>query len=384
MPKFLYGTMCYSAANWAYPLGHRPLPAPWYANNVNWYNNHVSRPHPGAHPIPGHMITYFTADHFWKHTPWGSPGTSPNDDRSRALGPCGVLQRPGGEGHVPEGIFDARDMHFRNKHVTEWQVGSVVEAAFAITANHGGGYTYRLCRVPQHGATQSSVSEACFQATPPPQFHGSTQWAQYGSDVNTRKPIQAVRTTWGTFPPGSMWTKNPIPAFRCTSGGLHGHAFDGITPNPHGCTQLNFPPAHADLAGFGGHSDSRRHLIDTFKFQIVDKLKVPDLPPGDYVLGWRWDCEQTFQVWTQCSNIKIVSAPASPVPIQLFDNQTSGSGKMGKVLGMSAARQSVTAGIAVLTAMVAMISLAAVILRRRAMLKRSMYRDMDILESTEE
>ena len=27
-----------------------------------------------------------------------------------------------------------------------------------------------------------------------------------------------------------------------------------------------------------------------------DDLKVPNLPPGDYVLGWRWDCEESTQV----------------------------------------------------------------------------------------
>ena len=25
-------------------------------------------------------------------------------------------------------------------------------------------------------------------------------------------------------------------------------------------------------------------------------VKVPHLPPGDYVLGWRWDCEESTQV----------------------------------------------------------------------------------------
>ena len=31
---------------------------------------------------------------------------------------------------------------------------------------------------------------------------------------------------------------------------------------------------------------------------IVDRVIVPkDLPPGDYVIGWRWDCEQTPQIW---------------------------------------------------------------------------------------
>merc|ERR1712142_945566 len=31
-----------------------------------------------------------------------------------------------------------------------------------------------------------------------------------------------------------------------------------------------------------------------YDLTIVDKLQLPgDLVPGDYVLGWRWDCEES-------------------------------------------------------------------------------------------
>ena len=40
--------------------------------------------------------------------------------------------------------------------------------------------------------------------------------------------------------------------------------------------------------------------------EVVDKVLIPaDLPAGDYVLGWRWDCEQTPQVWSSCSDVTI-------------------------------------------------------------------------------
>jgi len=43
-----------------------------------------------------------------------------------------------------------------------------------------------------------------------------------------------------------------------------------------------------------------------FAFNIVDKVKIPDgLESGDYVLSWRWDAEQTKQVWMQCSDVRI-------------------------------------------------------------------------------
>jgi len=42
--------------------------------------------------------------------------------------------------------------------------------------------------------------------------------------------------------------------------------------------------------------------------EIVDVLKLPDgLKPGKYVLNWRWDCEETAQVWQSCSDVEIVA-----------------------------------------------------------------------------
>jgi len=39
----------------------------------------------------------------------------------------------------------------------------------------------------------------------------------------------------------------------------------------------------------------------------VDRLAVPTtLAPGLYVLGFRWDAEQTSQVWSSCADVEIV------------------------------------------------------------------------------
>ena len=29
----------------------------------------------------------------------------------------------------------------------------------------------------------------------------------------------------------------------------------------------------------------------------MDTVKVPKVPAGEYVVGWRWDCEESAQVW---------------------------------------------------------------------------------------
>merc|ERR1711871_1523919 len=41
-------------------------------------------------------------------------------------------------------------------------------------------------------------------------------------------------------------------------------------------------------------------------YSIVDRVVVPaDLEPGDYLLSWRWDCEQTHQIWQNCADVRI-------------------------------------------------------------------------------
>ena len=49
------------------------------------------------------------------------------------------------------------------------------------------------------------------------------------------------------------------------------------------------------------------HGFGDFKFTLVDEVRVPPgLEPGAYALSWRWDCEQTPQVWNSCADITVV------------------------------------------------------------------------------
>ena len=45
---------------------------------------------------------------------------------------------------------------------TEWVAGGVAEVGWGIIANHGGGYSYRLCR----RAEGEALTEECFQQMP--------------------------------------------------------------------------------------------------------------------------------------------------------------------------------------------------------------------------
>lgn len=44
---------------------------------------------------------------------------------------------------------------------------------------------------------------------------------------------------------------------------------------------------------------------DPYNTLIGDDVVVPTVAPGKYVLGIRWDCEKSAQVWTNCADIEI-------------------------------------------------------------------------------
>ena len=58
----------------------------------------------------------------------------------------------------------------------------------------------------------------------------------------------------------------------------------------------------------GANSKELQKLIESQganSFNIVDQVKVPEGLTGDFVFQWRWDSEQTAQVWTQCAVVTI-------------------------------------------------------------------------------
>ena len=85
--------------------------------------------------------------------------------------------------------------------------------------------------------------------------------------------------------------KNPIPLLG-SQDGLPDVGRYGIIPSN---TPVFTPPCNDTKmctnmgdGGAGGNIANR--------LEIVDSLKIPAaLAPGEYVLGWRWDCEQSNQ-----------------------------------------------------------------------------------------
>jgi len=189
---------------------------------------------------------------------------------------------------------NAEDFEFHDVVVTEWTIGGTEVAGWGQVANHGGGYSYRLCKLGPGG--KADLTEECFQQTPL-RFASDMSWVQVGEDESSKVSFKANRTREGTVPKGSEWTKNPIP--NCA--GLGGGFGDPDASCPGG---LQFP---APAPGLFGQGANIHPGVGLFQWTLMDELEVPsNLSPGDYVLSFRWDCEQTPQVWSACADIKLV------------------------------------------------------------------------------
>ena len=165
---------------------------------------------------------------------------------SPVFGPCGSLGgQPLGCDNDGEGNFgdccssncdsfalgeNAEDYAWHHPPVTEWKAGSFQEVAWFVNANHAGGYSYRLCKMPKGGIGE--VTEECFQQTPL-DFVGDQQWVQYLEDRKSghRTELKVLQTTEGTFPAGSMWRANPLLPHMEEGGSSaydRGHVIDNI------------------------------------------------------------------------------------------------------------------------------------------------------------
>lgn len=243
--------------------------------------------------------------------PWRFPGSAPV---SNACGLNGGGVCSGETGTGAEAFFGYKQGH-RGTDLppllkqTTWIAGTDVEVAWGITANHGGGYQYRLCRVADEaGRPVQDVSEECFQRTPL-DFVGDKQWIQFGAGADTgrRFEIPATRVSSGVLPEGSTWTKNPVPACNDVPRlGGHNHVCAGPMFTPPLPGVFGFGPG-ACATGVPSEACTLEQMASrTMDFGIVDKVHIPaNLEPGDYVLGFRWDCEQLAQVWSQCADVKI-------------------------------------------------------------------------------
>merc|ERR1712217_11450 len=118
----------------------------------------------------------------------------------------------------------------------------------------------------------------------------------------TKIKINSTFVSEGTSPAGSTWQMNPIPGY--------------VIVNPKDrmwkCCERWFEPPCDDTDPVP--KDDHHALVQPGlcsgewlnNVTFYDQLRVPDhLEPGEYVLGFRWDCESSAQVWQSCADITI-------------------------------------------------------------------------------
>lgn len=253
-----------------------------------------------------------------KYHPWRAPGYAPTVD------PCGVAGAYLIGDEVPpgsqRGALGSKLPKLGVK--TEWTAGGVAEAGWMVGTNHGGGYVYSLC------PANETLTEECFERTTLA-FAGDRHTIRY-LDNGTQFDIPAVEVSVGTWPQGSAWRRNPIPACNCDQGwnctleeGTMASAYaDEPRPEPAHLTGNTCETGTQFPVPFDYGYGDKFHFIeykedspDRFMWAIVDQLKVPDVLEGEYVLRWRWDCEQTPQVWSHCADVTIKAAAQTPKPM---------------------------------------------------------------------
>jgi len=277
--------------------------------------------------------------------PWRAPGSAPVlGSGCGVAGGANVPMPNGGEAPVdypqyPLGM-DGKDLP--EKKPTVWQIGSTQEVSFAFFANHGGGYQYRLCR-------KGNISEECFQKNPL-KFNGKHSWIQY-ADLAKGKGRKVIDRLLAhpddVIPKKSQWARNPIPmCFECNQDAC-GSARPNLTERisecgftrailqneTYPCTtgKLHHPPVYGgdvwyrqdtcrqkcamaggtvlglcDKVQFPSPVDNLSGFANLGNFSIVDKVEIPStLEPGEYLMSWRWDAEQSSQIWQNCADISL-------------------------------------------------------------------------------
>ena len=327
-----------------------------------WFSNNVEIPDPGTLPASMRSMEPEVRGgkrDVWRTHPWRAPGTAPVYGSG-----CGVagghptLEYANG-GVPPLGVplgFDGAALPASTLGPARWLRGGVAEVAWAMSANHAGGYAYRLCKAD----TPGGVTESCFReghlsfartrggprsyaASPAEIFAGAALDVLPTASPDAARDVAAGAAT---SPAGSEWARVAVPTCReCAS--AYDQCGAPLLPTPGldygsqwnlqvncyarcagsassrdagACPDATQFPVASPPTGEASDGEERASASrstpprysgygkNIWEWSILDAVEVPaDLEPGAYVLSWRWDCEQSAQVWQNCADVEIVA-----------------------------------------------------------------------------
>ena len=301
--------------NWDHCPG-TPKPPPTYLDKKYWTANFNATP--GSY------------EDIFKFNPWRAPGHAPVSDACGMAGgtPVEVFNAGAYNATVYAKQGDLGTVVLQPRPTgTVWRRGGVAKTRWQQTAAHGGGYMYRLC------PANEPLTEECFKRHPL-EFATPHKHRAIFADSSKDHDINATYVSDG---PAKGWMRLPLPNptklscdynvtakqisakkgaaassssiskhcnWTCAGCGAPHYAADQACPTVCSEQYPGLPPyGGSDPAVFPdplpGH--------DFHQYAIEDTLKVPwYLPAGEYVLGWRWDCEMSSQVWSSCADITLV------------------------------------------------------------------------------
>ena len=240
------------------------------------------------------------------YMPWSAPGASPIVD------PCGVASgfKKGSQYASPPKGYDAGDLGSivldKTGNATVVRAGEDLEVGFGFEVNHGGGYSYRLCKA------DGDLTEECFQAGAL-EFSGDDHLITWIDGSKDDVSIPATTISEGTTPAKSQWRRNPIPACNCDLGeGCHYDAkCDGECTDPSKCdsmcayeqqsdapercpTGVQFPVPSDDLYGYGDVLSPRGSSFDESRRRRGRDVDIPWRRRGDAVAAtWIFSGEES-------------------------------------------------------------------------------------------
>lgn len=197
--------------------------------------------------------------------PFAEPGMSVSN-----VGPCGQ-----------ETYDDLKTNWNHPEHgwgdvVATYSAGDVIEVEWCVSniADHGGMYSYRICSDdgivskfidPSHTPDQIEMNqlEECFQK-------GILRCDDVEGNSCSSHP-DCVGTGWGCESASSWFSCGPKDGGRCMQKGV-GQC-----------------ETHGDQGSI-----------------LRDKVKLPNFTSNHTLIGFRWDCEDTGQLWLHCADIALV------------------------------------------------------------------------------
>ena len=208
---------------------------------------------------------------------FAEPGTAPSvtlvmDGHTTPFGVCGTEKLGDNDYNIP-------GVAWGDEIVAQYKQGEVVDVSWCVNADHGGVYGYRLCDDPELVAKfwgdepltpeEQVQAEACFN-------EGLLRCDDVPGQVCGMEP--RCQEGWGCDVPGE-W-------FHCEG-----------TSN---YQSKSYACANSEESCNGG-------------ILVKRQIKIPDtFPVGKTVMSWRWDSDETVEVFAACADIEILPGDFSP------------------------------------------------------------------------